>query len=103
MSAGWTFTASQCVAPREMSAATALGQRLAVVWNNQPQDASPSLVVDVRDEQGGEVTSYTFAPAYQGRPTIASSPSGTSLLVGYATIDFAPSVQLVRIDCVGPD
>jgi hypothetical protein len=86
--------------------ATAIGKRLAVVWGNDPANNPPDLTVSVIEESGQKVIQTAIEPGFFGPLSVAASPSGNSVVVGWhqtAAQGSGANVRLARFDClVGP-
>ena len=89
-------------------AATAIDDRLAVVWPDRIEPGAPVLAVSLLDAQGNKLPgtgiSTAMAPLAPGRLAALGSPWGEKLLVAWSgqTMSGGPlGFQVVRFDCVG--
>ncbi len=83
--------------------ATALGNRLAVVWGNDPANNPPDLTVSLIEESGGKSSQAVIEPGFFGPLSIAASPTGSSAVVGWhqaAPQGSGNRVRLARFDCL---
>jgi hypothetical protein len=84
--------------------ASAFGQRLVVVWGNDPAGNPPDLVVSLFEPTGAPEAMYAFEPPFWGsRLSVLGAPSGKSAVVawsGPSQFSGSPNrVSLARFDC----
>jgi hypothetical protein len=80
-----------------------MGNRLAVVWGNDPANNPPDLTVSLIEESGDKSSQAVIEPGFFGPLSIAAWPSGNSVVVGWhqaAPQGNGNRVSLARFDCL---
>ncbi len=80
--------------------AAALGDRLAVVWGNDPAGNPPDLVVSVVDD-AGTIAKATLPDRFHAPLAAVGAPTGDQLLITWqeATANGKHVIELSRVDC----